>query len=43
VPIEEDERLKTAGPSAADKALAARTPPKPSGKVEKAEKVEKSA
>ena len=33
VPIEEDERLKTAGPSAADKALAARTAkPKPRGK-----------
>jgi methylenetetrahydrofolate reductase (NADPH) len=29
VPIPEDERLKTAGPPAADKALAARTPPKP--------------
>jgi hypothetical protein len=35
VPIDEDERLKTAGPSAADKALAARTPPKPAGKIEK--------
>ena len=32
VAIDEDEQLKTAGPSAADKALAARTPPKPSGK-----------
>jgi hypothetical protein len=33
VPVEEDERLKTAGPSAADKALAARTPPKPAAKA----------
>ena len=39
VEIDEDERLKTAEPSAADKALAARTPPKPAAKVEKAEKV----
>jgi hypothetical protein len=38
VEIEEDERLKTAGPSAADKALAARTPPKPAAKAEKVEK-----
>jgi len=41
VPIDEDELLKTAGPSAADRALAARTPPKPSGKVEASGKVEK--
>jgi hypothetical protein len=38
VPIDEDEHLKTAGPSAADKALAARTPPKPALKTEKVEK-----
>ena len=41
VPIEEDERLKSAGPSAADKALAARTPPKPGGKVDARGTVEK--
>jgi methylenetetrahydrofolate reductase (NADPH) len=48
VAIDEDEHLKTAGPSAADKALAARTPPKPaasgkggSGKV--SGQVQKSA
>jgi methylenetetrahydrofolate reductase (NADPH) len=38
VPIDEDERLKTAGPPAADRALAARTPAKPGGKVERVEK-----
>jgi methylenetetrahydrofolate reductase (NADPH) len=47
IEIDEDERLKTAGPSAADKALAARTPPKPAGKpagkVEATGKVEKTA
>jgi hypothetical protein len=42
VAIEDDEVLQKAGPSAADQALAARTPPKTAGKAETTGKAEKA-